>query len=848
VRSAQSHAVWSLADAAAQKAILTGEKGAMLARMIRAGLPVPEGFVVTTEVFRSLAGGLPSVIKLKDQSPANHAALERASASARKAILAIRFPELIVEEIRAALEATGAYAVSARSSSTAEDLEEASFAGQYDSFLNIHTLDDLINRIKDVWVSFYSPHAVGYRHRHRIPFEKASMAVVVQRQIIPEAAGVLFTKDPVSAKRQYVVTAALGLGEGVVAGTVETDRYILQPSTGKVLESNIVAKTMRVEATETGGIETVTISGGDGEAPALSSRQLKGLATHGRKLVRLGKGPQDIEFAVAEGRLWILQSRAMTALEEKAVDPEEPWDAGANKRYTWQRRGGPCTRLEEELLRERFDQMRVCYEETGSSMTLNHVPHFANGYAFVRSNRHDKKTLARLHARQTRRVDAWQRKGKSYFEGALRSLIVKRLSELRVQRAASRGLPDLVEYLEACIKMAAWVQGNLHWRQGKPGGRLDWTKAFHEITGEPPIAAHIYTLAVQNRMTRLIDRIRALARVAQKDCVLKRLLLDRRFEELGSVRVRARPSGIAFWKQFRSMLRVYGQRNGSGYGASNSFLTPTWNMDWSIPLGVIATYVEQNLDRLDRIEAEAREERVRATRQMRGKLADDPKKLKRFNDGVKQAVMGVRFLEDHNYYMEQCSTGTMREAVYEVGRMLVTMDLVEGPDDAAHFSLEELRQIAADPDPQDQRAFVRERERHWAIRKQMKPPETIGKPPKAAGEQEAGEKRGLDGKVIRGDAASAGRVKGRAVVLEAGKPHPKVHPGDILVASNVGPDWTPTFAVIGGLVLDSGSLGHHAALVAREYSRRKKHRPSSRMGRPSRSTGTGDSSNLVRRI
>lgn len=810
-----SRTVLGLNEAQAKKAELTGGKGANLAKMVLAKLPVPNGFVVTTEVFQSVVVSLPEVEKLQAVDPSNHRALERASVKVRAAILKCELPAEVEAEIVSAFEKMGASAVSVRSSSTAEDLEEASFAGQYDSFLNVDSAEDLIARMKDVWVSLYSPHAVMYRHRHKIPFEKVSMAVVVQEQLTPDVAGVLFTKDPVSGKRQYVVTAVLGLGEGVVAGTAEADRFVLAPKTGKVIESDVASKTMRVVATETGGIETEVVPDDLGEAPTLTPAQLKKLADYGRKLARMNKGPQDIEFAVVNKKVALLQARAITALEEE-VPPDEPWDKGASKRYTWNRRRGPCTRLEEAYLREHADQMRVCYEEVGSSMTQNHVSHFANGYLFMRTNKHDDKTQKRLEARQTRRVNASLKKGKSYFEDVLQGMIEDRLADLKVQRTQAKTLSDLVTYMEDCMKMAAWVQGNLHWRQGKPGGRPDWTKTFHEVTGEPPLDAHIYTMAIQNRMTHLVDRIRELARITQGDRVLKRIMLNRAFDDLYEKRVKERSAGALFWKKFRSMLRVYGQRNGAGYGASNSFTTPTWNMDWSIPFAVIASYVEQDLNKIDQRERDARKERVRATAAMRRKLAHDPKKLKQFNEGLEQAVMGVRFLENHNYYMEQCSIGTMREAVYAVGQAFVKNDLIEHPDDVIHLTLEELKAVAESKE--EQRALVREREREHELRKRMKAPQTIGNPPKPKEDGESdGPKRGLDGNTIYGASASAGRYRGKALVVEAGKPHAKVHPGDILVAGNVGPDWTPTFAIIGGLVLDSGSLGQHAALVAREY-------------------------------
>ena len=810
--------VFTLKSPSAQSASLSGTKGATLAKMAKSGLPIPPGFVITTKSYQNINRKISAQTKtFKNLNPSDLNALQHASDNITKIIEEYELPQDTIAQITRAYNALGKPAVSVRSSSTIEDLKDASFAGQYDTFLNVSTIESLIQKVKRVWTSLYSPHAIGYSLINKIPYTKAKMAVVIQQQLTPTAAGVLFTQDPVSGENHTVVSAAFGLGEGVVSGSAQTDRFVLHPKTGKVISLEIATKSAHIVTNKKGGIKTAPVSKTKSEKPALSRKQLATLAKHGRQLAKRFKGPQDIEFAVTKNDVHILQARPMTALD-KAVKPDEPWDKGLNKRYHWQHRGGPYYRLEEAYNLEAMKQMRICYEETGSSMTVNHVPHLTNGYLFVRAKEHSPKKLKRLHALQTRRVNACLKQGKSYFEGALRSIIEDRLAELKAIQKAATTFTDSVNYLEATIKNCAYVQGNLHWRQGKPGQRLSWTDEFHKLTGRPEIEAHTLTQAVQNRMTRLITKIRQLARIVQKDAKLKKIFLEREFDTLKSPDIHKRKQAKHFQTQFRAMMRVYGQRTGRGYGTSANFATPTWNIDNTIIFDIIATYVEQNLNKLDRLEKEARAERIKATRKIRQELASDPKKLKRFDEVLKNALLMVRFLEDHNYYMEQCSVGTMREAMHEVGQKMVDQNLIDTPDDIFHFSIPELKKLAKAKNPGDQREFVRLRIEEREHRKRMAPPRTLGAKPKPSNDNKDDESdAGLHGNIIKGAPASKGRVTGKAVIALPDKPKPKVHPGDILVAPNVGPDWTPIFAIIGGLVLDSGSLSQHAALVAREY-------------------------------
>ena len=812
--------VFPLSDMCAKDASLSGSKGASLARMMQTGIPVPPGFIVSTRIFQSSEEDIAEVlVRLKNlsASDSDSGELEGACEQVRKAILNTVLPEHAVEKITEAFGSMGSPPVSIRSSSTAEDLTKVSFAGQYDTFLNVCSLEDVIHSLKRVWASLYSPHAFEYRRRNKIPEEQVAMAAIVQEQLAPGSSGVLFTRDPISGENHFVISTTLGLGEGVVSGSTNTDRFVLKPETGELISSTVAEKPTRFIAIESGGISPAPVPPEESNTPALATAQLTVLTALGQQLAELFGCPQDIEFAFTGEAVHILQSRPLTAISEE-VEPDESWDASLDLSFTWRLCSGtPLYRLQQDYETERRKHMGLCFEKTGFEMIANHIIHTVNGYIYARKQEVGEDTLAKRHDTQRERVDAFYDKGTSYFEGAIRSLLEDRLEALKAHRKSAINFSDYVDYLHACLQTCGYVQGNLHWSMVRPGPRPDWQTEYHEITGDEAQNAAIYLYAIQNRMTRLITRLRELARIVQSDPELSEIFSDSQYEALSSPEIKAKETVKHFNFRFKQMLRVYGLRSGQGYGSSSGFSTPTWNMNQTVPLEIIASYVEQDLDALDQLERKARNERINSTKRMRRKLATEPEKLERFNRSLMVATLTVRFMEDHNYYMEQCTVGTMREAIFEVGELMVKKDLIDSPDDIFHFSFDELRTIAQEKKPCDQRNFVKERMNEWEHRKRMRPPQWLGVQPEDPVKKDEGDAFGREENSIKGVSASRGHVTGRAVIVTAGMNRPRLHPGDILVAKNVGPEWTPAFGVIGGLVLDQGDLSQHAAIVAREY-------------------------------
>ncbi len=320
-----------------------GGKGANLGELLAAGLPVPPGFCVLTGAYLAFVAdnGLEGEIQRQCAAAdaADPAALEAASSAIRTTFEAGKLAGDLAEEIRAAycnLSSAAAdnaapLPVAVRSSATAEDLPDLSFAGQQDTYLNVVGEQALLRAVVRCWASLWTARAIGYRARNAISQADVALAVVVQVMIPSEAAGVLFTANPLSGRRdQVVIDATLGLGEALVAGKVEPDHYVVEkviaaPAMGQgfvtsagdqppwgVRKKYLGAKALSIRGQSGGGTQTVSEAAGDRQA--LPDPAILALAALGRQAAAHFGGPQDMEWSWAGEKMWIVQSRPVTSL------------------------------------------------------------------------------------------------------------------------------------------------------------------------------------------------------------------------------------------------------------------------------------------------------------------------------------------------------------------------------------------------------------------------------------------------------------------------------------------------------------------------------------------------------
>ncbi len=296
-----------------------GGKGASLGEMYGIGLPVPRAFVVTAQAFRRFLGetGIEERLfaGLANLNVEDNAALEEASRKARELVLSVAIPQNLQKKIRDAYSELGNEPVVAvRSSATAEDLPDASFAGQQETYLNIQGNGDLLLSVQRCWASLYGARAIYYRAKQGFDDRSVNIAVVVQELVDAKKAGVMFTSHPVTGEPLTIIEGSWGLGEAVVSGSVSPDKYVFDHRSGQVVDRLVSAKLEMVIPDGKKGTKTIEVPGDMQKSPVLTDAEVKELAKFGEIAQGHYGVPQDLEWAISGKEYYILQSRPITTI------------------------------------------------------------------------------------------------------------------------------------------------------------------------------------------------------------------------------------------------------------------------------------------------------------------------------------------------------------------------------------------------------------------------------------------------------------------------------------------------------------------------------------------------------
>ena len=297
-----------------------GGKGASLGEMSSMGLPVPGGFVVTSRAFRHflIETGIeqPLFSNLENLNVDDNNALEQASKKARALVMKAKMPASLKDRIRESYQKLngGGMVVAVRSSATAEDLPDASFAGQQETYLNIKGEKNLLDAVQKCWASLYGARAIYYRAKQGFDDRSVNIAVVVQQMINSEKAGVMFTSHPVTGEPLTIIEGSWGLGEAVVSGSVSPDKYVYDQRTGNVIDKLIAQKKTEIVSDGEHGTKTLEIGRERQETPVLSDDEVARLATYGKVAETHYGIPQDVEWSIVGETIYILQSRPITTI------------------------------------------------------------------------------------------------------------------------------------------------------------------------------------------------------------------------------------------------------------------------------------------------------------------------------------------------------------------------------------------------------------------------------------------------------------------------------------------------------------------------------------------------------
>ena len=780
---------------------VAGGKGANLGELVRAGLPVPEGVVVTTDAYAAVveAAGLGPDLARADQD---------AGAALRAAFGAVEIPGELRTAILDAHTGLGGGPVAVRSSATAEDLSGAAFAGQQDTYLNVLGAEALLDAVRRCWGSLWTERAIAYRAARDIDPAGVGIAVVVQRMVPAAFAGVLFTADPVSGDRESVVIdAGRGLGEAVVSGLVTPDHYVLD-GTGRVRERRRGRHEVVVRGVAGGGVEhrAGTEPGSTGPAPEeLPDATLAELARLGRATAAHFGRPQDVEWAWADGCLWLVQARPMTALPpppqalsrlQRFVGPQflemlpsrpYPMDVSG-----WIRPG--IGRMVQRMLAEipglRIDFADILPEVDGVVDRLV-PPRPRPTRRLLTAPARNLPRIRRFRPREWTRDPRFER-----FDREIRDLGA--LDPRALGWAELRGLPrralataDLVTDLRVDYLPRSGVD-------------LVALTVLRTLLGRRDGTGTVGT------RTRTEDANRALADLAG---------LVRADPELRAV-VEQEPSSLgeriehdAAFAAFRTALAAFLDEYGHRETASALLLSaPTWGEAPEIVLGVVRMLLDEPPP-APSPGARAGDRAARAEERLLGHpLVRLTRSGRQVGDLLTAARAGVAFREDTHFHGTRVLP-VLRRAVLETARRLTGSGALGAVDDVWHLRLEELEAlddpaVLSPAEAARVRATVRDRAARRA--------ELAGVPLIAPSAFGSGRPAGGDA-LLGGTPAGGGRATGPVRVIRDATDFGRLRSGDVLVCPYTNPAWTPLFQRACAVVVDTGGIGSHAAIVAREY-------------------------------
>ncbi|SEK99859.1 PEP/pyruvate-binding domain-containing protein [Nonomuraea pusilla] len=827
-----------------------GGKAANLGELVRAGLPVPPGWVLTTEAYRQVADGLGGALDELVAAGGSTGGTALA-ARARALLLEAPVPGAVREEILSRYAALGDdVPVAVRSSATAEDLPFASFAGQQDTYLNVVGGEAVLDAVRRCWASLWTDRAVAYRESQGVGHDRVRLAVVVQAMVDARVAGVMFTANPVTGRRrEAVIDAAPGLGDAVVSGAVDPDRFVVDVATGEIRERH--AGGAGTGAGTGTGVGAGTSAGMGAGRPCLTDAEARELAALAARVEDHFGAPQDTEWALDHrGTLWLTQSRPITTLYPL---PESRRD-GLRVYFSFnvaQGVMGPLTPMGLSAVRL-FGAGGTALFGYGPADPLSGPPVMAESGQRLWL---DVTTAVRSRAGRVilpRLLTLGEARAKAVLDGLAGD---PRLSVVhRDLRPAVRGFARFARRVHAparvfqalarpraALAYTARVGEELEARLRVPDGatpaeRIDHAvrtlrTAFPAVLSIMPIVITGYGLfALASRlcgtsMAELQDVLRSVPRNPTTEMDLALWELATRVEpepfrtepaEELARRYRAGTLPPTAQREIAAFLRRYGHRG----VAEIDLGVPRWSEDPAHVLGVLSNYLRADRRRMEadgtapdalfargELRARAAVERAVSAARRRGPLRAA---LTRYALGRTRMYAGLRELPKFHAVR---TLAAVRASLLAVGAHLAAEGGLEAPEDVFFLRLEEARAALGGGDlralvAERRQVYERESRRRHVPRVLLSDgtePETLLRP--AGGHRDG---------VLTGTPASAGTVTGPArVVLDPVGAH--LEPGEVLVCPSTDPGWTPLFLTAGGLVMEMGGAMSHGAVVAREY-------------------------------
>jgi rifampicin phosphotransferase len=791
---------------------LAGGKGANLGELSQAGFDVPPGFVITTATYdlllqeNNLQPRLADLlVALDDDNPDS---VKNISQQIQDILQQITIPVEIEDEVLKAYRELGNGAVAVRSSATAEDLPQAAFAGQQETFLNVIGEQALMEAIRACWMSLWSERAILYRARQNVDQSTVKLAVVVQKMVPAEVAGVMFTANPVSGARdELIIDANPGLGEAVVSGMVTPDHFIVNKRSRRIKEKQLGKREVIIRAKMGGGTEPVSSTQEITNTAALPLQAIPKLSQLGIDIERHYGTPQDIEWAwiqdeIQRGKFFILQARPMTALPEplkisgpmRMVIPmlAEMWPtrpypldmttftgsierAIGNLLVTMIGKSAP--KPDEMFLEEDGVVVQFKPPQVHLSLSMFSTPWIT----MWRTRHYDPASweadpllaefITKAHTLEQRDLKSlsWTQNVETLHEALV---LIPHAMELR-----ERYLPQAVLGL-----VGLWLLLAVAHRADRFGALVS---------------------SVRTKTSETNQALEDLATQIRADSSLQDLFQRTNEQELQAM-LETSQSGQAFLKRFEPFLDQYGHRE-----TALLISQPAWKDQPEVVLEILKVLSGADRQKDDQYKAwqKTRDEllahSILGTRLLRNLFL---KSLATTRD-----LFQIR--EDTHFYATLVQP-TIRHVALELGRRLMQAGVLNEIGDVFHLKLDELETLG-ESWPPSERAVAQIR---TAVAHRKAKRESLANKPMIDPRLLTTSRTQTEANVLlNGTSGSPGVARGPVRVVHDVSEFGKLRAGDVLVAPVTNPAWTPLFQRAVAVVVDTGSSASHAAIIAREY-------------------------------
>lgn len=809
-----------------------GGKGWSLAKMLQAGFPIPDGFHITTEAYRQFiaANNLQTKIlaALKDVDLSLPASLETASATIGGIFANAKIPADIAagittayNELNCQSSIANGKSVAVRSSATAEDLPEASFAGQQETFLNVRGEEDLLDAVKKCWASLWTARAIAYRIKNNIDQNTVASAVTVQEMVEAESSGIIFTANPINGHRdEMVINAAWGLGEVIVGGLVSPDSIVVDRISSRVKKMHVAEKTVITVLTEKGTKE-IPLEDARRKSRVMNEAQVIELVNIARRIEFFYGSPQDIEWCHANGKFYIVQSRPITALPPKPVQ----WDLPRPKMMM--ARSSLCEHLPNAVsplfgtlgLRSvnkataelsdllKFDALEAEYQYR----ILNGYVYF--GFLMTAKMLWAilKVTFSSMSMMYTRPKERWL-EARAKFANIIAEWDGKQVQDL----PPSVLLDGVRSLLYAAGKFYTVIQaGTL---PSASSSELIFSGVYNMIRRKDEPKPDHLLFGLDSVALRAEKSLFDLGMWIREHPALRDLTLHNPTEKLvAALQAGSHPEAMPAqeWDEFKSRLEKHSDEFGHT-AFEFDFMNPTPAETPDLILDSIKMFVEGKGSDPYARQREVTEQREQTLQKIRNRFKLIPNKW--FDKALNWALETGPVREDSLADMGMGHT-TIRRMLGELGKRFVANSALENAEDIYWLVEDEVDKLVFLLELKEKlpsySSTVSARKAEWRAQMKLVPPALL--PAKSRWAKLLPWSRENTGDFIKGLGASAGKVTATARVVFAPEDFDRMKPGDVLVAVTTTPAWTPLFTMASAVVTDIGGPLSHSSIVAREY-------------------------------